>query len=70
MTPRSGKQFRTSEQLEDLALTYRHAAGIDVHAAVHFVAVPIEDVPTGFVNPHPKLPLERSEVMRSGSHES
>jgi transposase len=57
MSPRSGKQFRTSEQLEDLALTYRHAAGIDVHAAVDFVAVPTEDVPTGFVNPDPKLPL-------------
>jgi len=39
MSPRSGKQFRTSEQREDLTVTHRHAAGIDVHAAVHFVSV-------------------------------
>jgi transposase len=57
MSPRSGKRFRTSEQLGDLQITQRHAAGIDVHAAMHFVAVPAEDVPAGFVNPHPKLPL-------------
>lgn len=56
MTPRAGKQFRTSDKVEDLAVTHRHAAGIDVHAAVHFVAVPAEDVPAGFVNPEAKLP--------------
>ena len=56
MAPRAGKHFRTSEQLEDLAVTHRHAAGIDVHAEVHFVAVPPEDVPAGFVNPEPRLP--------------
>lgn len=56
MTPRAGKQFRTSEQAETLMVKQRHAAGIDVHAAVHFVAVPAEDVPAGFVNPDPKLP--------------
>jgi transposase len=39
-----------------LAVTRRHAAGIDVHAAVHFVAVPAEDVPADFVNPDAKLP--------------
>jgi transposase len=57
MSPRAGKQFRTSEQAEDLAVTFRHAAGIDVHAKVHFVAVPTDDVPTGFVNADAKLPV-------------
>jgi transposase len=56
MTPRQGKKFRTSDQVGDLAVTQRHAAGIDVHAAVHFVAVPVADVPAGFVNPDTKLP--------------
>lgn len=56
MTPRQGKKFRTSDQVGDLALTQRHAAGIDVHAAVHFVAVPVADVRAGFVNPDAKLP--------------
>ena len=56
MTPRKGMQFRTSEKVEDLAITHRHAAGIDVHAAVHFVSVPVEDVPAGFINPDAKLP--------------
>src|SRR5258707_14739694 len=56
MTPGQGKKFRTSAQIEDLAVTQRHAAGIDVHAAVHFVAVTPSDVPAGFVNPDAKLP--------------
>jgi transposase len=56
MSPRSGKQFRTSERVEDLTVRHRQAAGIDVHAAVHFVAVAAEDVPPGFVNPDGKLP--------------
>jgi transposase len=56
MTPRQGKKFRTSAQSEDLAVTQRHAAGIDVHAAVHFVAVTPSDVPAGFVNADAKLP--------------
>jgi transposase len=56
MSPRSGKAFRTSHSAEDLAVRHRQAAGIDVHAKVHFVAVATEDVPTGFVNPDPKLP--------------
>jgi transposase len=55
MTPRGGKRFRASPA-DDLAVKHRHAAGIDVHAAVHFVAVAAEDVPAGFVNPDPKLP--------------
>jgi transposase len=56
MSPRSGKHFRTSESLDDLTVTHRHAAGADVHAAVHFVAVRPEDVPAGFVPPDAKLP--------------
>jgi transposase len=56
MTPRSGKAFRTSHQAEDLAVTQRHAAGIDVHAAVHFVSTAPADVPAGFRNPDAKLP--------------
>lgn len=56
MSPRSGKAFRTSQAAEDLAVTHRHAAGIDVHAAVHFVAVAAEDVPAGSMNPDGKLP--------------
>src|ERR1700688_694230 len=56
MTPRKGKRFRRFEEVEDLRLTHPHAAGIDVHSAVHFVAVPVEDVPRGFINPDAKLP--------------
>jgi transposase len=56
MSPRSGKGFRTSQAGEDLAVTHRHAAGIDVHSREHFVAVAAEDVPAGFINPDGKLP--------------
>jgi transposase len=56
MTPRAGKHFRTSQKAEDLVVRQRHAAGIDVHAAVHFVAVPPQDVPATFVNPEAQLP--------------
>lgn len=56
MTPRGGKRFRPSPRSDDLAVAHRQAAGIDVHAAVHFVAVAAEDVPPGFVNPDAKLP--------------
>ncbi|HKB41198.1 MAG TPA: transposase, partial [Gemmataceae bacterium] len=47
MTPRAGKRFRTSAGGDALAVKHPHAAGIDVPAAVHFVAVPAEDVPAG-----------------------
>jgi transposase len=40
----------------DLVITNRHAAGIDIHAAEHFVAVAAEDVPSGFSNPDRNLP--------------
>jgi len=56
MSPRSGKRFRTSQAAADLAVTHRHAAGIDVHSREHFVAVAAEDVPAGFINPDGKLP--------------
>jgi hypothetical protein len=56
MTPRAGKEFRRSAQAEDLAIRHRHAAGIDVHSREHFVAVAVEDVPVGFINPDDKLP--------------
>ena len=41
---------------EPLPLTNAHAAGIDVHAADHFVAVPPEAVPADSAHPDPKLP--------------
>lgn len=50
-----GKQVRPAAQ-GDLLITHRHAAGIDVHAAEHFVAVAPEHVPAGFVSPDWKLP--------------
>jgi transposase len=56
--PRVRKQVGSVAQIPaaDLAVTHRHAAGIDVHAAEHFVAVAAEDVPAGFVNAERKLP--------------
>ena len=56
MTRRKGEKFRTCARVESLTVTDRHAAGIDVHSAVHFVAVPVEDVRAGFINPDAKLP--------------
>ena len=65
MTPRKGQEFRTSPKVEELTITFRHAAGVDVHSAVHFVAVPAADLPAGFVNPDAKLP---SEVRKFGAN--
>jgi transposase len=59
MTPRKGKKFRTSaaaERAQRLEVTHPHAAGIDVHSAVHFVAVNPADTPTGFLPADPQLP--------------
>jgi transposase len=56
MTPKKGKSFRTSEPWEGLKVTHPHAAGIDVHSAVHFVAVNAGDVPVGFVPTDGRLP--------------
>jgi transposase len=52
MTPKK----KPNPRQQHLTVTHAHAAGIDVHAAVHFVAVSPEDVPAGFVNPDAKLP--------------
>src|SRR6516225_5761132 len=59
-----GKQVRPAAP-GDLLITHRHAAGIDVHAAEHFVAVAAEDVPAGFVNPDRQLP---AGVRKFGSN--
>jgi transposase len=56
MTPRQGKSFRTSQRVEDLTVRQQHAAGVDVHAAVPFVAVAPADMPAGFINPDVRLP--------------
>jgi len=45
MTPRHQKKLRQPRSAEPLHVTHRHAAGIDVHSAVHWVAVPPEDAP-------------------------
>ena len=44
MTPRAGKEFRRSAQADDLTVTHRHAAGIDVHSREHFAAADAECV--------------------------
>jgi len=40
MTPRIQKRLSQPPSHEPLHVTHRHAAGIDVHANVHWVAVP------------------------------
>ena len=55
MPLRKRKRGRPSEP-STLTLHHRHAAGIDVHADVHFVAVPPDDVPAGYVPPNGRLP--------------
>jgi transposase len=60
MTPRKGKRLPRSERAEAAAsfvLQNSNAAGVDVHSDVHFVAVPPDAVPEGFINPDPRLPL-------------
>jgi transposase len=47
---------RSPAAVQPLVLTNPHAAGIDVHAASHFVAVPPDSVPAGAVNPDAQLP--------------
>lgn len=57
MRARADKEYRRGQPREGaLVITHRHAAGIDIHAAEHFVAVGTEDVPAGFVNGDRKLP--------------
>ena len=45
MTPRIQKHLRQAPSPEPLRVTNRHAAGIDIHTQVHWVAVPPEDAP-------------------------
>ena len=56
MPPRYRKDGRLPPASESLRLTNAHAAGIDVHAAVHFVAVPPAAVPADSNNPDPQMP--------------
>jgi transposase len=56
MTPRIQKRLRQPPSHEQLHVTHRHAAGIDVHANVHWVAVPPEDAPLPPPDHPPNLP--------------
>jgi transposase len=59
MTPQKGKKFRAlveAERMQRLEVTNPQAAGIDVHSAVHFVAVNPSEVPAGYVPEDPHLP--------------
>jgi transposase len=57
MTPRRTKTFRMRPQpAEPLRVHHPHAAGIDVHAAQHWVAVPPEAAPPPPADHPPHLP--------------
>jgi transposase len=57
MTPRRTKSFRMGPQpAEPLRVQNPHAAGIDVHAAQHWVAVPPEAAPPPAADQPPHLP--------------
>jgi len=56
MTPREQKKLPHPRSAEPLRVTNRHAAGIDIHANVHWVAVPPEDAPPSSADHPPKLP--------------
>jgi transposase len=56
MTPRIQKNLRQRPSPEPLRVAHRHAAGIDVHAAAHWVAVPPEDAPPPPANHPTNLP--------------
>jgi transposase len=45
MTPRQPKKPRPPRRADALRITHPHAAGIDVHSNVHWVAVPPGDAP-------------------------
>jgi hypothetical protein len=45
MTPRRRKNLRQPRSRERLQVTHPHAAGIDIHAGKHWVAVPAESAP-------------------------
>jgi len=56
MTPRYQKKGRWPSAPARLRVTNPHAAGIDVHANVHWVAVPAGDAPAPPPDHPPKLP--------------
>jgi hypothetical protein len=61
MTPRRAKNFRMpAPPTEPLTRLNPHAAGIDVHASQHFVAVPPESAPP----PHPDHPPNLPPYVR------
>jgi transposase len=64
MTPRKAKKFRMppqpAEPAEPLRVQHPHAAGIDVHAAIHWVAVPV-----GAAVPSTKHPANLPPHVRS-----
>jgi transposase len=64
MTPRKQKNLRQPPSPDALCVTHPHAAGIDVHSAVHWVAVPAEDAPPPPPNHPPNLP---AHVRRFGA---
>lgn len=61
MTPRKHKNLRQPPSPEPLRLTHPCAAGIDVHAAIHWVAVPPQQAPA----PPPDHPVGRPAHVRS-----
>jgi transposase len=63
-TPRKQKTFRQRPSAEPLRQTNPHAAGIDIHAAVHWVAVPPEAAPPSPPDQPPNLP---AHVRRFGA---
>jgi transposase len=56
MIPRQPKKPRSPGTTGALRITHPHAAGIDVHAEVHWVAVPPEDAPPAPANHPANLP--------------
>jgi len=61
MTPRKNKNLCQPPSPEPLRLTNPHAAGIDIHAAIHWVAVPPHDAPP----PSPDHPRNVPAHVRS-----
>ena len=56
MTPRIEKKLRQARSREQMHVTHRHAAGIDIHPSVHWVAVPPGDAPPAAADHPPHLP--------------
>src|SRR6267142_2113451 len=61
MTPRIQKKLRPPRSRESLRMTHPHAAGIDVHADIHWVAVPPGDAPP----PEDSHPINMPAHVRS-----